>query len=53
MDLLGAYDRLGSFENALIVAQPLLFWELDQVLFDGEKEIFKREKRHDFVGIFS
>lgn len=45
-------DTLHEYREKIIVVKPLCFWEMDHVRSDEFSSIFKREKRHDFVGVF-
>lgn len=52
MSLRQALDTLARYREKIIITQPLCFWEMDHVVSDEFMSVFKREKRHDFVGVF-
>lgn len=45
-------ETLHGYREKVIVVKPLCFWEMDYVSSDEFSSVFKREKRHDFVGVF-
>mgnify|MGYP000656187497 FL=1 len=52
MSLNQIMDTLSNYRDKIILVRPVRFWELDVVTSDEFLSVFKREKRHDFVGVF-
>lgn len=52
MSLTQVLGTLSDYRDKIIVVKPLCFWEMDWVASDEFTSVFKREKRHDFVGVF-